>query len=390
MIPSGYKNQKVYSAVPTDGLGDLTFARASTATRVNASGLIEAVASGVPRLDYLGSTCPKLLLEPQRTNLLLNSVWANTGGIPTSWNIGFNTGTLTPVLSVKNTSVSALTFVCSTQRSEISQTFTVNSGTVLCFSSYVESAPTPTEVRQMLRVGPITGAGTTVFLKNNVPVSETTLVEAGSTYAAQFTCTLTGSFQFRIGAGVLSNITANITISMPQYEVGAYATSYIPTTTASVTRVADAASKTGISSLIGQTEGTIYAEVDIANPDKSEIRSILNIGDGTSGNRIALRRDTSGRIIVICTVSSSTLGSVQTGIDQVGVFKIAVAYAVGDLTMYINGGQAGTTTIASVPACSRIDLGQVQNETLQLNDRIAQALVFKTRLTNAQLAELTA
>jgi hypothetical protein len=41
-----------------------------------------------------------------------------------------------------------------------------------------------------------------------------------------------------------------------QLEIGAsYATSYIPTLGAAVTRLVDSASKTGISSLIGQTEG---------------------------------------------------------------------------------------------------------------------------------------
>ena len=41
MFPSGYKEDKIYSLKPTDGSGDLTFTRASTATRVNADGLIE-------------------------------------------------------------------------------------------------------------------------------------------------------------------------------------------------------------------------------------------------------------------------------------------------------------------------------------------------------------
>ena len=43
MIPSGIKDQKVYSVTPTDGSGDLTFSRASNATRVNSSGLVEKV-----------------------------------------------------------------------------------------------------------------------------------------------------------------------------------------------------------------------------------------------------------------------------------------------------------------------------------------------------------
>jgi hypothetical protein len=48
-----------------------------------------------------------------------------------------------------------------------------------------------------------------------------------------------------------------------QLEIAAYATSYIPTLGAAVTRGADAASKTGISSLIGQTEGTLFIDVNL-------------------------------------------------------------------------------------------------------------------------------
>jgi hypothetical protein len=85
VVPSGVKAGKVYAQKPMTTDGQLTFSRASTATRVNASGLIETVASNVPRLDYLGSSCPRLLLEPQRTNLITfseqldNAAWNKLG-----------------------------------------------------------------------------------------------------------------------------------------------------------------------------------------------------------------------------------------------------------------------------------------------------------------------
>ena len=69
MIPSGVKAGKLYSVLPTNGTGDFTTTRASVATRVNQSGLIEEVAANVPRLDYTGGGCPSLLLEPQQTQL---------------------------------------------------------------------------------------------------------------------------------------------------------------------------------------------------------------------------------------------------------------------------------------------------------------------------------
>ena len=80
-----------------------------------------------------------------------------------------------------------------------------------------------------------------------------------------------------------------------QIEEGAYATSYIPTLGASVTRVADAASKTGISSLIGQTEGTLFVEVnDAANTGTAD--RVVAIGDGTGANRIVVLKNVSGLI----------------------------------------------------------------------------------------------
>ena len=87
LIPSGYKAGKVYSILPNNGVGDFTFSRASTATRVNKDGLIETVASNTPRLDYLDGGCPSLLLEPSRTNNILNSESLSNA----SW-IKFNSG----------------------------------------------------------------------------------------------------------------------------------------------------------------------------------------------------------------------------------------------------------------------------------------------------------
>ena len=64
----------------------ITFARASTARKVNANGLIEVVASGSPRIDFdpVTQVCKGLLIEEQRTNLLTysenfdNAAWQGT------------------------------------------------------------------------------------------------------------------------------------------------------------------------------------------------------------------------------------------------------------------------------------------------------------------------
>jgi hypothetical protein len=43
VTPNGYKEGKLYSVVPSDGSGDLSVTRATTATRVNSAGLVELV-----------------------------------------------------------------------------------------------------------------------------------------------------------------------------------------------------------------------------------------------------------------------------------------------------------------------------------------------------------
>jgi hypothetical protein len=70
-----------------------------------------------------------------------------------------------------------------------------------------------------------------------------------------------------------NGLTTNLYVYGAQLEAGSYATSYCPTLAAAVTRGADAASKTGISSLIGQTEGTLFAEINV-----SQIYKAANVG----------------------------------------------------------------------------------------------------------------
>ena len=41
LIPSGYKEDTVYSVIPSNGSGDMSFTRASDGTRINSDGLVE-------------------------------------------------------------------------------------------------------------------------------------------------------------------------------------------------------------------------------------------------------------------------------------------------------------------------------------------------------------
>jgi hypothetical protein len=164
-----------------------------------------------------------------------------------------------------------------------------------------------------------------------------------------------------------------------QIEAGAYVTSYIPTTTAAVTRVADAASKTGISSLIGQTEGTLFAEFDFVS--------------GETANYALLHQAAFSTYIFINQgVSGTIFGQIQpfgvsfSAAKPNGRYKCALAYKSGDSAFFVNGVQVGTTnTTTFTPATMDIFNFTADPHT----NSNYQALLFKTRLTNAQLAELT-
>ena len=85
-VPSGYKAGTAYGVLPNVAAADFSFTRGSAGFRVNSDGLLESELSDVPRLDYTDSSCPSLLLEASKTNLVIyseNFTGWNVAGTPT-------------------------------------------------------------------------------------------------------------------------------------------------------------------------------------------------------------------------------------------------------------------------------------------------------------------
>jgi hypothetical protein len=148
VTPNGYKASKLYAAIPTNGNGDMTFTRATTATRVDENDLISSVASNVPRIDYTGGGCPSILLEPQRANMVLNSATVVTQTITTAAVANtlsfYGTGTIT----LSGTFEEALVGTGETNR--VSLTFTPTAGSLVltvdgtCTNGQLEEGAYPT------------------------------------------------------------------------------------------------------------------------------------------------------------------------------------------------------------------------------------------------------
>ena len=390
VVPSGYKAAKIYAQKPLTTDGQLAFTRASTATRVNASGLVASVASGVPRLDYLNSTCPKLLLEPQRTNMFLNADW--TGSAPaTSWTLANNNGTITKVISTLGVGSNALSFANTGGGSlniEQSITFTASTHTI---SFYIESITGALKYEELVRLTGAPNITAFAFFLNGASVLASAQIQAGRV-EYRFTLGTAALHGVRIGSGTAATVPAanTLILSRPQCELAAsYATSYIPTLAASVTRVADAASKTGISSLIGQTEGTVFVEFNNRLLASYPNEYIVQIISGTT--QLWLRKEQGGASFTArLIVSGSTIWTFASSIVPInGNNKIAIAYKTGDSAVFLNGAQVSSTNTSAFSGSAFADLNFNWGGTLNPELPLSQALLFKTRLTNAQLAELT-
>jgi len=174
--------------------------------------------------------------------------------------------------------------------------------------------------------------------------------------------------------------------------MGSYATSYIgPTTSASATRVADACYKTGISSLIGQTSGSVFGDFELMPiTDEQQVFYMRGTG-GVYENTFSLYVFKSGsnyNLAATSSVSNVLQMNLSRNNISVGRHKVAFAYANNDFVLYVDGIQAGAQTSGSVAACSQIRIGNYDDGGVR-EGLINEIVLFPTRLTNAELASLT-
>jgi hypothetical protein len=330
------------------------------------------------RLDYLGSTCPRLLLEPQRTNLVTYSErftsWLDAGGTVTS-----------------NTAISPDGYLNADTLTgaRYQSGFASNQYTVSCFAKKVDGdgmfvlrldAPTLFSAQFNLNTGTIvsTSAGYT-----------STITNFGNGW---YRCTLTTPVSTTIANFVLvsaTGATASTYIWGAQCEAGAYATSYIPTLASASTRSADACSKTGISSLIGQTEGTLYAEI-VRTTSTATDGFWVGVNAGTVTDWIFFGIEATGARFYV-RVNNVVVAEIYPTMG-VGTHKMALGYKSGQIVGYIDGVQvfssAGTFTLTSL---TKFQIGATSpsTDTTLTTAAVKQALLFKTRLTNAEMQELT-
>jgi hypothetical protein len=334
----------------------------------------------IPRLDYSNGTCPSLLVEPQRTNLLRysssidnNSSWAkiqaNGGSTPiVTANYGISpdgTQNADRIQLTRTTASNSFSFVY--------QDFTGTVGQPYTWSVWLKSLSGTPSVALSFEGAAFTNI---VTITNEWERYEFTANAAASSCQATFLL-----FQ----ALPSTSLSADFLAYGFQVEQGSYSTSYIPTTSASVTRNADVISKTGISSLIGQTEGTLF--VDLEDFIELDI-PCLTIDNGTNDNRIVLYREFgTGYLGLFLAASGTIVTALSTTSASDG--KIAIAYTGTTFVMYRNGVQIVSTTSAIPSSMSAVRFNGRATNDFYTTRKIKSFALWKTRLTNTQLATLT-
>jgi hypothetical protein len=423
IVPARFKTGKLYTQIATTSAGvvlassgDFNVTRNTTATRFNSAGLIESVASGVPRLDYYtsGGTagCPALLVEPSGSNGILNSQ-----DTATNWALGVNLSSgYVDVIGVSgnNLTVAASGSGIGSSTGALRRTsnnVALASGSTYTISFLMRQTGTHTIGGYYAAItGGAAGDLGGGFNVSGSFSSGSLFVYTGATnrirrverfgadvYRCSETFTMTAS-------GTLTTLSIGPTVSVtsdtnsasgttmafaaPQIELGSIPTSFIPTTAAAVTRNADVVTLSGaVSGCIGQTEGTIYWEGAINRFD----RVFFTLASGTSTTQ-CVRLQTTGAGLIQGVVLSGTAQCIIGTLAAVTLgqfYKVAFAYKQNDFVLYLNGVQQNTDTSGTLPTNLNSVYLLNSNGTEITDQRCRAAALYTTRLTNAELAALT-
>jgi hypothetical protein len=329
----------------------------------------------VPRLTYQngGGGCPSLLLEKQSTNY---SKWSNDLTQSSAWIDQSTNTTITQITSggPDGGSFTRLVSTGSGSQGRIVQAGSITNPNGATMSVYLKGSG---DTAFGLFIGNGISQYQQITLTNTWTRYVVSVSGVGATYQDwQISC---------VGG-------STIDVSFVQIEEGVYATSPIPTTSSSATRVADACFKTGISSLIGQSEGTMFVDVDLTHTNLSGINEYLMQLYMDAGARVILFRNSASQLNYYFLKGAISFYS-NTSISSNGRHKLAFAYKSGDSAFYVDGVQIETnaTTFSAFSSLSELHLGANYNPTQAENGdyEYNEAIVFPTRLTNAELASLT-
>jgi hypothetical protein len=343
-----------------------------------------------PRFDYDPATlAPKgLLIEEQRTNLLICSI--PNLAIPTGWSVGIGGGTFTHTLvTAPSQFLGFQSFILQDQvtsgRGFLTTSITLSASTTYTLTCYFDTTNTYVT----------SGSPTIVFIGGLADATGTlsasvSSIDSTGKVSITFTTGTSIAATIRVGIGASNTAVGRASYSAWQLEAGAFPTSYIPTTSATVTRAADNASMVGsnFSSWYNQSEGTMYSQWMLGGDNISA--NVYNINDTTSANYIRNRYNSAGsgndNAVAVSNIVQLALAATNQ-IALYAMYKNAMSYKQNDFARSANGTLI-TGSTGNIPVVSQMIIGGVVGD--YLNGHIQSIKYYPTRLPNGTLQGLTA
>lgn len=360
-----------------------------------------------PRPDYELGSCPAWLVEPQRTNICLRSEEVDAA----SWLKLQSSATANATTAPDGVSTAdKLTELASINFHYIEQQFSATISGFYTASAYFKAAE-----RGVVILTHRSGDFLTTFSSVLFDITNGVIVAGANTFGSQYSAVDVGNGWWRVNVTSTGSISSQTNTRLAclimrdtstasylgvagnglymwgfQLEAGSFATSYIPTTSGSVTRIADAVTAlSGVSSLIGQTEGTLF--IDFYNMMESSTDNYASINDGTVNNRIRFGVSGFSGNVALCLIVAGGVTQASFTSGAFGVrsrVKIAVVYRANYAAFFVNGVKIGEDLSVNVPACSVISLDQTGG-TSPIRGNLNLYMIMPTALSDANAILLT-
>lgn len=394
LIPSGYKTATVYSILPNNGDGDFIYERNGSATRVRKDGLIEELTvDDTPRLDWLNSDCPSLLLENQRTNLQAYS--ENFSGA--AWTPAFVTITANSSIS-PNGELTAYKIESDQTNfaAELNGFLSITSNTEYTYSIYVKADTT-----SICRIELTDNFNSSDYYYGRVTfdMSTETLTTAlatasfdkldGGWYRLKMTATSPNPIQGATRAKIILPEVGSIFIWGAQTEAGGYATSYIKNVDDinGVTRLKDECFNGGDADLFDITEGTFFVDAVNFSPPLNGY-NMITLSDGST-NLVRFIYESS-RIRTSVENGSSQQDYFITGVNGNERNKVAITFKENEFKVYHNGVLKDTDTSGDMPTgLDKLNFASQSGTSRHFEGKVHDTRVYDRVLTEAEAITLT-
>ena len=338
-----------------------------------------------PRFDYSGgASCPSLLLEPSRTNVLSNSEYFEDSKLGS---VTLTTNAITSPEGVQNASL----VVCPSGR--LGENVSLTSGTDYIVSVFAKQKGQTFNMRA--------ADGTNPSVEFNLATQTTTdtngavgsMEDYGNGWyrcIMKFTASATGSFEIRY---VLITDDDGVYAFGAQMEQGSYPTSYIPNHSGgSVTREEDTNTTANISSVIGQQEGTFFLDFEFLDGTTAENQNWIALESEDGQSRVLFYKSAAtNNLRLLNSQDGSTFFNKSSliAISPNTRYKVAVRYDSGDQGVAVNGSMSGSNGTSTYTRTSLLSRVKFNESNIEPSCRIHQCIVFDSGLTDSELETLT-